>query len=394
MKIVISGGGIGGLTAALCCLHHGHKAVVLEQAPQLGEVGAGIQLPPNAMKVFEAIGLDEAFNAYAFRPEAIEARMGISGMKLFSIELAKTARERWGSPYLHIHRADYIRVLEKALADRGADIVRFGQEVTGYEQCSESVSVTLANGSHIEGDVLIGADGIHSAVRTQMLGKQEPVFTGNVAWRTVVPIERLGRDVPPPTSCGWFGRGKHCVTYRLRGGKLANLVAVIEREDWTIESWTEKGTIDEALADFFGWHPIITRIIKESDTLYKWALFDRQPLDTWVDGRASLLGDAAHPTLPFMAQGAAMAVEDAWVIAHRLATVSSIDDALRSYQSARFERTSNVQSGSRANAKTFHQRTSLGRLVNYAPMWLAGKIATGAIYSQFDTLHGFDVTSV
>ncbi|MEM8919899.1 MAG: FAD-dependent monooxygenase, partial [Pseudomonadota bacterium] len=224
MKIIIAGGGIGGLTTALCCLHHGHDVVVLERAAELGDVGAGIQIPPNAMRVFEALGLGGAFDRFAVRPEAIEARMGRSGQMLFNIPLAETALERWGSPYLHIHRADYITLLASALREKEKTSVRLGQEVAGYRQTLNGVTVELADGSELSGDVLIGADGVHSVVRDQMLGADRPVFTGNVAWRAIVPIKLLGADAPRPTACAWMGRGAHCATYRVRRGEFANLV--------------------------------------------------------------------------------------------------------------------------------------------------------------------------
>ena len=394
MKIIISGGGIGGLTTALCALKFGHEVVVLERAMELGGVGAGIQVSPNAMKVFEALKLDERMAELGFTPESIEGRMGISGIHLFNIPLADAAVERWGSPYLHIHRADYISVLETALRERSPESIRLGHEVASYSQTATSVSVKLLDGSEMDSDVLIGADGIHSPIRSQMLSDEKPVFTGNVAWRAVVPIDKLGDYAPRPTACAWMGRGKHCVTYRLRGGTLANLVAVVERDDWVTESWTEKGTTEEALSDFEGWHPTITRVIEEADELYRWALFDRVPLKTWVDGRVAILGDAAHPMLPFMAQGAATAVEDAWVVAHKLSTYDTVNEALTAYQNARYERTSLIQANSRKNAKTFHKPTALSQIATYGPMWLVGKLAPTVIHKRQDYLYGYDVTEI
>jgi salicylate hydroxylase len=392
MKILISGGGIGGLTAALCFLHHGAEVTVLEQAQELGDIGAGIQIPPNAMKVFAALGLDAALAETAFEPEAIEARMGRTGLDLFQIPLAEHAIKRWGAPYLHIHRADYISVLAKALRDESPDGLHLGAEIIGYTQTEDAVEVQLADGRRITGDALIGADGIHSPVREQMLGAEKPIFTGNVAWRAVVPMAALGADGPRPTACAWMGPGKHCVTYRLRRGTLANFVGVVERDDWTTESWTERGTREAALVDFADWHPTITRMLGEADTLYRWALFDRAPLPQWVDGRVGLLGDAAHPMLPFMAQGAAMAVEDAWVVAREVTQKPSPARGLEAYQHLRQTRTGRVQAGSRANAKTFHKRTWAGQLATYGPKWLAGKFAPMAVHKRQDPLYGYVVT--
>jgi len=397
MKILIAGGGIGGLTAALCCLHRGHDVTVFEQTKKLGEVGAGIQVPPNAMKVFEALGIDGLIAKNAFRPESIEARMGGSGRPIFTILLAQQAVDMWGSPYLHIHRADYIEALKDAIAEHAPKALQLGVTVTNYRNQDEGVILTLKDGREVEGDVLIGADGIKSVIREQMLGPDKPNFTGNVAWRAVVPIEALGEHIPNPTACAWMGRGRHAVTYRLRRGELANFVGVVERDDWTKEGWAEKGSQDEALKDFEGWHPAITTLIKAAkpDVLYRWALFDRAPLPRWVEGNVALLGDAAHAMLPFMAQGAAMAVEDSWALAREISrTERPAAKSLEAYQNARFERTSKAQAGSRANMKTFHQRTKLGQLKTYGPMWLAGKIAPSAAHKRMDWLYSHDVTKI
>lgn len=393
MKVLIAGGGIGGLTAALCLLHHGHDVEIFEQASELGEVGAGIQISPNAMKVFRAIGIEDLIAQNAFRPEKIEARMGESGMTLFEIPLADHAQKVWNAPYLHIHRADYIAALNEALVSYPNHDLHLGVSVDSYEQTPDGAIAVLSDGRMANGDILIGADGIHSAVRTQMLGPDKPRFTGNVAWRAVVPMDRLKDNFPNPTACAWMGRGKHAVTYQLRRGELANFVGVVERDDWTNEDWNESASRDEALEDFSGWHPVIQNLIEQADELFKWALFDREPLVQWVDGRIALLGDAAHPMLPFLAQGAAMAVEDAWVLAATL--TNNPDDpmnALAEYQHQRKPRASRVQKASKANAKTFHRRSFLGRFSTYAPMWIAGRVAPRLVHQRMNYLYGHDVT--
>lgn len=401
MKVLIAGGGIGGLTTALCCLHHGHDVTVFEQAPAFDEVGAGIQLPPNAMKVFEALGVDSVMAEKAFEPEAIEARMGETGRTLFTIPLAEQSIAMWGSPYLHIHRADYIAALRDALLNRALYAVAVNAKVTAYTQDREGVTVTLENGRQFSGDVLIGADGIKSSIRDIMLGPDDPVFTGNMAWRAVVPIEALGAHLPNPTACVWMGKGRHAVTYRLRKGQLANFVGVVERDDWaeessTEENWTEQGRRKDAMKDFAGWHPVITKLIENvpESALYRWALFDRKPLPRWTDGRVALLGDAAHPMLPFLAQGAAMAVEDAWIIAHELSqSGQTVSTSLNAYQARRFDRTSRAQAGSRANMKTFHQRTKTGQIKTYGSMWLGGRLAPRLVHKRMNWLYGYDVTA-
>jgi salicylate hydroxylase len=389
MRIIIAGAGIGGLATALAAAHFGHEVIVLERATALAPVGAGIQLPPNAMRVFAALGLSSALEARSFRPTAIETRMGQSGREVFRVPLAA---DQWGAPYLHIHRADYIAVLAEALSTRVPDALRLGQTVESYHQTDAGVTVHLSGGDTVSGDIFIGADGIRSTVREQMLGPDRPRFTGNVAWRAVVPKTRLSH-LPDPTACAWFGDGRHAVTYYL-GEDRVNFVGVVEREDWQVESWTERGDLSELRADFAGWHPVIADILDAVDpeALYRWALFDRAPLARWTDGRVALLGDAAHPMLPFLAQGAAMAVEDAWVLASQLSDTESIGSALQAYQAERLPRTTQAQAASRANMKTFHKRGQLAKIAGYGPMWLGGRLAPAVVRGRFDWLYGTDVT--
>ena len=386
--ILIIGAGIGGLTLAHALLKCGLSVRVLEAAEALREVGAGIQIPPNAMKVLRALDLDAAVTARAFRPTAIEARMGQTGRGVFKIPLADYAVERWGAPYLHIHRADYIAALSESLPK---EKIQFGARAAGYTQTERGVSVTLEDGTNIDGSYLIGADGIRSAIREQMLGPDTPEFTGNMAWRTVVSIDRLSELVPNPTACAWFGPGRHAVTYRLGAqGDLVNFVGVVEREDWREEGWSVSGERAEALKDFSGWHPVIQRLIENADTLHRWALFERKPLSRWTDGRVALMGDAAHPMLPFLAQGAAMAVEDAWVLAEVIAGGQD----LSKYQKRRLPRTSKVQAASRANMGLFHKRSRAAQLATYGPMWMAGKLAPNIVHRRMDWLYGYDAAKI
>lgn len=397
MKAVIAGGGIGGLNAALCFLHFGWDVEICEQAPELGEIGAGIQISPNGMKVLRALGIDKQIEATGFRPRAIQFRMGQSprrqsGQPIFTASTAEY-EEIFGAPYLHVHRADLVKALKEALDDRAPGAVRTGASVTGYGQNDSEAWAVLADGSKLSGDILVGADGIRSVIRTQMIGPDKPDFTGNVAWRAVVPVEKLGRNVPLPVSTAWFGEGKHAVTYLLRGGKLANFVGVVERDDWQKESWTEHGSRAEALADFAGWHPTITTLLEQADAHYRWALFDRAPLDKWIDDRVALLGDACHPMLPFMAQGAVQAIEDGYVLARCLTEHDDHQSALAAYFEARHDRTARVQGGARANMDLFHQRTARGKLKTYGPMWLADKIKPDLATQKLAWLYGYDVTA-
>ena len=393
MKILVAGGGIGGLTAALALTQFGHDVTVLEQADSLGEVGAGLQISPNGMKVFEALGLSDRIAENAFQPEGIEMRLGQSGQVVFDIPLGLAAADRWGGPYLHLHRADLITALSDELAERAPQAVKLGARLARYEQDENGVTAVLDDGTRLTADVLVGADGMHSVVREQMLGPDRPRFTGNVAWRAVVPIDLLGKDLPPPTACAWVGKGRHAVTYRLRSGLLANFVGVVEHDGWQVESWSGEGAKEDALSDFAAFHPVILNLIRNATKMNRWALYDRAPLDRWSDGRVVLLGDACHPMLPFLAQGAVMAVEDAWVLAARLSEGTGIATSLADYETDRQRRTGAVQAGARANAKLFHRHNPLTQLATYGPMWLAGRAAPGFVHSRNDWIYGHDVTA-
>lgn len=385
--VIIIGAGIGGLTLAHALIQQGLSVQILERAPALEKIGAGIQVPPNAMKVLRAIDLDGLIKSHAFQPVAIQARMGRSGRSVFDIPLAHAAENRWGAPYLHIHRADYISALSGQLP---GGVLHLNCCVMGYDNTDDGVSVTLKDGQTLWCRYLVGADGIRSSTRAQMLGPDAPRFTGNMAWRAVVPTAELGEFAPAPTACAWFGPKRHAVTYRLGAdGDLTNFVGVVEQDSWQAEGWSIPGERQDVLADFQGWHPIIQMILKKAVHFHRWALFDRLPLERWVDGRVVLLGDAAHPMLPFLAQGAAMAVEDAWVLAE---TLSGEGDLL-AYQNQRLDRTSKVQAASRKNMGLFHKSSLFSQLGTYGPMWLAGKLDPNIVHRRMDWLYGHDVTA-
>ena len=393
LSVIVAGGGIGGLTTALCLHKFGHDVTVLEQADTIFEVGAGLQISPNGMKVLYQLGLDEAVVARGFKPRALEMRLGRSGQQVFDVPLNRASEARWGGPYVHIHRADLIDILATALEARAPGALITGQTVRGYSQSAKAVRVQVKSGISRTADILIGADGLHSVVREQMLGPDEPRFTGNTAWRAVIPMAALGDLAPPPTACVWVGRGRHAVTYRLRGGELANLVGVVESDEPGAESWSAEGAREQAARDCAGWHPIVANMIDKADTLFRWALYDRAPFRTWTQGRVALLGDACHPMLPFAAQGAVMAMEDSWVLARELSAHPEAPvTALDRYFKTRMGRASVIQASSHANMQTFHKRTAFSQFSTYAPMWLAGKVLPGLIRANRDRVYAYDVT--
>ena len=383
-RVLIAGGGIGGLTAALCLAEAGFEVSVFEQSAEFGEVGAGIQLSPNCTRVLHHLGLEPALASSAFLPEAMEFRAWRSGKVIGSSALGQTVRNRYGFPYCHIHRGDLLRVLVEAAAERTSAIeLNTASAVTGFVQQDGRVRVTVG-GTMYEGDALIGADGIHSGVRAQLFGDDAPRFTGNVAWRALVPTDRLPTGLVRPMATAWWGPSKHFVHYYLRSGALVNCVCVVEKSGWEVESWTERGEFAELKSDFGGWHEHIHALIDnmDQDSLYKWALHDRAPMARWGKGAVTLLGDACHPTLPFMAQGAAMAIEDAAVLAGCLAGDDSVPAGLRRYEDLRRQRTVGVQHGSRRNAKLFH--------LSGVKAWLRNRVTGRVVGRTTDGLFRYD----
>jgi len=352
--IIIAGAGLGGLTLALCLVRSGFKVTVLEQAKILGEVGAGVQISANGTRVLYHLGLADALNAVAFRPEQGEMRHWRSGETLSSRPLGKATEEAFGFPYFHLHRADFHGVLAAALADRAPNAVHLGCKVVAFNQDNDGVAVTTENGTIHRGDVLVGCDGIHSFIRGQLFGPDAPRFTGCVAWRATVPIAALPPEHVRPVASNWVGEGGHFVHYYVRRGELVNCVGVMERDAWQAESWSSEGAVEEFLGDFEGWHEDLQILMRAAESCFRWGLFDRDPLPRWSDGAVTLLGDACHPMLPFMAQGAVMAIEDAYTLARCLAVAVETEPALQRYEELRRERTATVQQMSRDNIQFFH----------------------------------------
>jgi salicylate hydroxylase len=365
--VLIAGGGIGGVTAALCLAREGFNVRVFEQAPEFGEVGAGIQLAPNCTRVLHALGLEEALRSVAFLPEGVDMRAWNSGKLLSYSPLGKQVADTYGFPYYHLHRADIMQVLVDAASAHPNVELLADARVEHIERRDDGVTLQ-AGGRTYDGALLVGADGIHSVVRAELFGPEAPTFTGTVAWRGLVPADRLPRGLVRPVATAWWGPHKHFVHYYVRRGELVNCVCVVEKEGWEVESWSARGDRAELKQDFTGWHETIQVLIDnmDADACFKWALFDRPPMRQWSDGRVTLLGDACHPTLPFMAQGAAMAIEDGAVLAGCVAKHNDIAASLKHYESLRRERTAGVQDGSRRNAKVFHMSGIKAWLRNHA----------------------------
>lgn len=358
ISIAIAGAGIGGLSAALALLGRGFDVRVYEQAPVLAEIGAGLQISANGTEILDQLGVLDLAKEIACEPTGKQIRLWSTGQTWKLFDLGATSVERYGYPYLMIHRADLHGLLFEAVRKQYPDAIKTGARCTGFRQSDDGeVTILFADGTAATADVLIGADGVHSAIRQALFGPDRPQFTGCMAWRGLVPMERLPERLRAPIGTNWIGPGGHVVMYPLRRGELLNFVGIVERDDWTGESWTDAGSRTECAADFKDWHPDIHEIIANIDTPYKWALIGRDPLPKWTDGRVTLLGDACHPTLPFLAQGANMALEDGLVLARCLEKYDTAPMALKHYEAARIERTTKIVRGSADNAKRFHNPT-------------------------------------
>ncbi|HUQ75487.1 MAG TPA: FAD-dependent monooxygenase, partial [Burkholderiales bacterium] len=329
-RVLISGGGIGGLAAALALLRHGIDVDVYEQAAVVKEVGAGVQLAANGTRVLYALGVGDELKALSCEAQGKEIRHWKTGETWKLFDLGPVSIERYGFPYFTVYRPDLLSVLADAVRREKPDAIHLGAKVSGFAQHPNGVSVEYSGGN-ASGDALIGADGVHSRIRQGLFGADKPEFTGVIAWRGIVPMERLPAHMARMVGSNWVGPGGHIVHYPLRAGRLMNFVGALERSDWRIESWSARGTKEELLADFRGWHEDIQAFVREIETPYKWALMVRAPLERWTVGRVSLLGDAAHSMLPFLAQGAVMAIEDGYVLARCLKQYG-VDAGLQHYE--------------------------------------------------------------
>ncbi|MEM8547176.1 MAG: FAD-dependent monooxygenase [Pseudomonadota bacterium] len=385
-EIVIAGAGIAGLTSALCCAAHGFAVTVVEKAPALTDVGAGIQLSPNATRVLAALGLLESLRARGTVPASLGMRDGITGKQVFRIPAPGSSN----APYLQVHRADVIETLGNAVELHPLIRLRLGAAVA---HCDAEVGrLVLENGEHAEGAVLIGADGVHSLLRQRVFNDGAASYTGQGAWRVTVPTAALPGPLLSGEPTVWAGPGRHAVTYQLQGGALTNFVGVVESRHWPDTSWHSAGQKDEALADFAGWHPDVTNVLRAAKQHYRWALLSRPLPASWQLGRCVLVGDAAHPILPFMAQGASMAIEDAWLLAAMLGQGGDMPLAGDPFTRLRQPRVARVRQLSIDNGVRYHRGSTLGRWVSRTPLRSAAMVAPTLIQSRLRWLYDYDPT--
>ncbi len=355
-RIIIAGAGLGGLAAASCLMLAGHEVDIYEQAPALAEVGAGIQISANAFHVMRHLGLGDELLRLGVQPGAYVFRLHDTGEEIQRFSLSAEHEAAHGAPYVQLHRADLHDILARRARALKTDVVRLNHRLKSFSQTAQGVEAHFDNGHVTRGDILIGADGLKSVVRRQLWGDAPATYTGDGAWRLVVPVERLPQPRLEAVMNVFMGPGGHAVCYYLRSGSLLNFVGIIETDDISEESWTLKLPWEKLKKDFDGWHPAIQTVIDAGDRneVYRWSLFNRPPIRKWGEGRVTLLGDAAHPTLPYLAQGAVMAIEDGAVLTRALAQAGNLADALQLYERNRVDRTAKIVEQSTYNRRLFH----------------------------------------
>jgi len=358
-KVAVVGAGLGGLNAAIALIQRGFDVTVYEQAPELGEIGAGIQLSPNASRVLIALGLDRAFEAIAFEPNRHVVRNWKTGSITSATQMKGVFRAQYGAGYFGAHRADFHAVLQAAVPRA---CIRLNAKCTAVSQLGDRAVLSFADGSSADADVVVGADGIRSAVREDLFGPDAPRFTGHIVWRGLVPNDSLPKGLIEPDMTAWFGPKGTVVHYYVRRGEIVNWIAHYEA-DWREESWSIESDWREAAQAYAGWHPLLNELFSRTQRCYKWALYDRDPLPRWTQGRITLLGDAAHPMLPYLAQGAAQAIEDGYVLAEMLAANrEDPQGALVAYEQARLPRTARIQLHARERGKINNKTSAFARL--------------------------------
>ena len=381
--VAIVGAGVGGLAAAICLARRGARVTVLERASALREVGAGVQVSPNGHHVLRAMGVSGPVGAAGDRAEAVVLRSGPSGREIVRLPLPLSGRSQWRL----LHRADLLGALADAALAAGAE-VRLGAAVASVRPTDGRPVVTLEGGERVVPDLLVGADGGRSLVRAALNGPSAPAFAGQTAWRALVRSD--GR--PEPVSTIHFFPGRHVVTYPLRGGALINVVAVAERPEWAEEGWHHPDDPERLRAAFADAGPALAALLGRVEETHLWGLFRHPVAADWGSRAIALLGDAAHPTLPFLAQGANLALEDAWALAAETDAPASLDRALRSYRDRRRDRAARAVAAAEANARAYHLGGAR-RVAAHAALRLGSVLAPSLIARRTAWLHEHDETA-
>jgi salicylate hydroxylase len=387
-RVVIIGGGIGGLAAALALDRRGAEVIVCEQSSGTSDIGAGLHLSPNALKALRALGVEDAVIAAGSEADFLTIRNWKSG-RVVSRMRPGSFREQFGAPNVTVHRADLLGVLRAALT--GAEI-RFGARCEGVEPCGRGALARFADGAEIEADIIVGADGIHSVVRNSVCGLDAPRFTGCICWRGMAKADAVPRDIAIEGGTMWMGPHAHVVHYPVRRGELINIVAHVDSRAWTEESWTRECDVSEVTTTYAGWHSDLLRLFPCSARWYKWALYDREPAPRWSKGRITLLGDSAHAMLPYLGQGGAMAIEDGCVLAAAVARhADDLDTALLAYERIRAPRARAAVLGSRARARENHLVSRWAQLKRDAKFAFRRRFSRDKTAFQSAWLYSYDV---
>jgi salicylate hydroxylase len=387
LSVAVIGAGIGGLTAALCLRRFGIDATVYEQSRAAREVGAGINVTPNATRILHALGLAGLLSEHGVVPSHAHQRRWEDGRTLSRTPLGAEIERRFGFRQYQFHRADLLNILMAAVP---ADRLHFSHRLASFSDSGQKVEILFENGVRTRADALIGADGIHSTVQRLLFGEARPNFTGCAAYRALVPADKVAHAALDPALQATLGPRSHFVSYFVSRGRLVNLVGIVEQPHWTNESWTERGGLSGLRSAFSGWHNQVQALLGAVAETFIFGLFDRVPLLRWSAGRVSLLGDACHPMLPFMAQGAAQAIEDAMTLAVCLREIPDVPRALARYQDLRLPRTSFVQSLSAANKIRFHLPD--GPEQEKRDMEMAGDGSNRSLQAR-SWLYGYDAAS-
>lgn len=381
--VTILGAGIGGLAAAIALAMRGAQVTVLEQADTVREVGAGIQISPNGLAVLDALGVGEEMRARCLRSGAVTLIDGVSGRQVIRMDLLA---QRPQQTFLLVHRADIVAILHDRARALGVKI-ETTTRITGAEIGPDQVTLEIEGQGARPAEFVVGAGGLHSVMRRVLNGPRKPFFTGQVAWRAVV---RAKGDEPQEARV-FMGPGRHMVSYPLRDGREVNIVAVEERAGWVDEGWNHEDDPANLRRAFSGFAATPRALLERAESVNIWGLFRHPVADQWHKGRSVILGDAAHPTLPFMAQGAVMALEDAYVLAECLA-VAGIEEGPALYQARRRTRAARVIEAANANAKNYHYANPLVRLAGHTALRLAGAVSPEAVLRRYDWIYDYDVT--
>ncbi|MCL1961809.1 MAG: FAD-dependent monooxygenase [Desulfovibrionaceae bacterium] len=391
-KVLIAGGGIGGLSAAIALLKRGFDVQVFEQASELREFGAGIQISPNGNCALASLGVFEALHRLANPSEAKEIRLWNTGKTWPLFDLGAAAVRKYGFPYMTVFRPDLLGVLADEVRRLKPDAVQVSARCVGVEQVGNGVRLQMEDGRTFTGDLLVGADGVRSKVRAALFGEDPILFSGMVAWRALIPMDRLPERFRRSVAVNWVGPGGHLVHYPIHNGAYMNWVGTLEGSQWAGPPWNAQTNVEEAQKAFAGWHEDIHTMLAQAPSVTKWALCGRPFLDSWTKGRATLLGDACHPTLPFLAQGAVHTLEDAVILARCLESHADPQVALQRYDALRRPRAYRMMRGATENTQRFHNPALAA--ADTADEFISREWQSDAISERYDWLFTYNVDTV